>query len=332
MKRWLGLVGLLVALVGACLVTAPAAQAQNCSVGSDGSISSCDPVKYAAYPAYQCVDTNNAPLYDPCPVDQGSTFRYIVASTTGKGALLVANGPNVHDSNRMLAAFVGDGDAFMAGSGGWGACGTDCPGPFVSAAYDRANNGFWVFDDRGCYYRAGNARWLGSGVCGQRLNGPIVGVAVNPAGTGVWLVAADGGIFTMGDAAFHGSTGDMHLNKPVVGIAGTPTGQGYWLVAADGGIFSFGDAGFLGSMGATPLNKPVVGMVGSGSGYMMVAADGGVFNYGNAYYGSLGAHPPASPIVSISGVQNDSGASVGYWMLSANGDTYRFGPVPTSPS
>jgi hypothetical protein len=37
-----------------------------------------------------------------------------------------------------------------------------------------------------------------------------------------------------------------------------------------------------------------------GNGYLMVGADGGVFNFSSrTFVGSLAAHPPASPIVSI---------------------------------
>jgi hypothetical protein len=53
-------------------------------------------------------------------------------------------------------------------------------------------------------------------------------------------------------------------------------------------------------MGATRLNKPVSGMVRYGDGYLMVAEDGGVFNFSSRpFSGSLGAHPPATPIVAI---------------------------------
>jgi hypothetical protein len=62
----------------------------------------------------------------------------------------------------------------------------------------------------------------------------------------------------------------------------TPTGSGYWLVASDGGVFAFGDAGFL---------------------------------------GSLGANPPASPIVALA--PTPTGA--GYWLVSADGTVYAFG-------
>jgi hypothetical protein len=51
-------------------------------------------------------------------------------------------------------------------------------------------------------------------------------------------------------------------------------------------------------MGATKLNKPVVGMVRYGTGYLMVAADGGIFSFSDRpFAGSLGANPPARPIV-----------------------------------
>jgi ribosomal protein L24E len=85
----------------------------------------------------------------------------------------------------------------------------------------------------------------------------------------------------------------------IVGSVATPTGHGYWLVASDGGVFAF-DAAFRGSMGATHLNKPMTGMVPFGNGYLMVAEDGGIFNFSDRpFFGSLGANPPASPVVAV---------------------------------
>jgi hypothetical protein len=55
-------------------------------------------------------------------------------------------------------------------------------------------------------------------------------------------------------------------------------------------------------MGAAHLNRPVVGMVASGNGYLMVGADGGIFDFSSTpggFQGSLGAHPPAAPVVSV---------------------------------
>jgi hypothetical protein len=75
-------------------------------------------------------------------------------------------------------------------------------------------------------------------------------------------------------------------------------GSGYWLVASDGGIFAF-DVPFYGSVGGTKLNKPISGIVPGDAGYMMVGSDGGIFSFGSvAFYGSLGATPPVTPIVS----------------------------------
>jgi hypothetical protein len=53
-------------------------------------------------------------------------------------------------------------------------------------------------------------------------------------------------------------------------------------------------------MGNQKLNKPVTGMVRFGDGYLMVGEDGGIFNFGGgAFAGSLGANPPARPVVSV---------------------------------
>jgi hypothetical protein len=53
-------------------------------------------------------------------------------------------------------------------------------------------------------------------------------------------------------------------------------------------------------MAGTHLNRPIIGMVRYGNGYLMVASDGGIFDFSNQpFAGSLAAHPPASPIVSV---------------------------------
>jgi hypothetical protein len=93
--------------------------------------------------------------------------------------------------------------------------------------------------------------------------------------------------------------GGKRLNKPIVGITPSQSGTGYWLIASDGGVFAF-DAPFRGSMGGRRLNKPVRGMVRYGDGYLMVGEDGGIFAFSDRLFtGSLGARPPASPIVSV---------------------------------
>jgi len=57
-------------------------------------------------------------------------------------------------------------------------------------------------------------------------------------------------------------------------------------------------------MGATKLNRPVTGMVRFGDGYLMVGEDGGIFNFSSQpFAGSLGAHPPVRPIVSVAALR-----------------------------
>ena len=75
------------------------------------------------------------------------------------------------------------------------------------------------------------------------------------------------------------------------------------LVASDGGIFTF-EAPFRGSLGGQRLNRPVSGMVPFGDGYLMVGEDGGIFNFSDRpFLGSLGANPPARPVVAVAGLQ-----------------------------
>ena len=158
--------------------------------------------------------------------------------------------------------------------------------------------GYWIFTSQGRVFAKGDATHFGD-MAGKTLNGPVLDSIPTPTGRGYYMVGSDGGIFAFGDADFAGSMGGKKLNAPVQSLVPDPDGAGYWLVASDGGIFAF-DADFYGSMGATKLNKPVTGMVAFGDAYLMVGEDGGIFNFSDRpFYGSLGANPPASPIVSV---------------------------------
>jgi Tol biopolymer transport system component len=158
--------------------------------------------------------------------------------------------------------------------------------------------GYWIFTTRGRVLAFGDARWLGD-MARTPLNGPVLDSIPTPSGKGYYMVASDGGIFAFGDAAFRGSMGGHQLNAPVESLVPDADGAGYWLVASDGGIFAF-DAPFRGSMGGQRLNRPVTGMVRYGTGYLMVSEDGGIFSFSDRpFAGSLGATPPAQPIVSV---------------------------------
>ena len=159
--------------------------------------------------------------------------------------------------------------------------------------------GYLIFTSAGRVSAFGDARSAGD-LTGRPLNGPVVDSVATPTGNGYYMVATDGGIFTFGDARFTGSMGGRALNAPVRSLVPDGDGSGYWLVAGDGGVFSF-DAPFRGSMGGQRLNQPITGMVRFGNGYLMVAADGGIFNFSERpFSGSLGATPPAHPVVSVS--------------------------------
>jgi hypothetical protein len=161
-----------------------------------------------------------------------------------------------------------------------------------------SGQGYWIFTDQGRVFPYGDATFFGD-MSRTKLNGPVLGSIPTPSGRGYYMVASDGGIFAFGDATFHGSMGAAHLNAPVESLVPTPDNRGYWLVASDGGIFAF-NAAFKGSMGSAHLARPVVGMVSFADGYLMVGADGGIFDFSSApFLGSLGAHPPAQPIVSV---------------------------------
>ena len=173
------------------------------------------------------------------------------------------------------------------------------PGERVTSLSSTApGGGYWIFTSRGRVVPFGDAAFYGD-MSGTALNGPVLDSIPTPSGKGYFMVASDGGIFSFGDAKFRGSMGDSRLNAPVQSLVPDPDGDGYWLVASDGGIFAFA-AGFHGSMGGSHLNKPITGMVAYGEGYLMVAEDGGIFSFSNKpFAGSLGANPPANPIVSV---------------------------------
>jgi Tol biopolymer transport system component len=176
---------------------------------------------------------------------------------------------------------------------------TLAPGEVPSALSVKPDGtGYWIFTNRGRAVPFGTAQFFGD-LIGLSLNGPVVASVATPSGLGYYMIGSDGGVFALGDAVFKGSMGGQPLNGPVVGIAPDPDNDGYWLVADDGGIFSF-NAEFKGSMGGQPLNKPMIGAVAYGDGYLMVAADGGIFNYSSQpFLGSLGATPPATPVVDV---------------------------------
>jgi ribosomal protein L24E len=170
-----------------------------------------------------------------------------------------------------------------------------------SISSTQSGAGYWLFTNRGRVLVFGDAKHYG-GMGDVPLNGPVLGSITTETGKGYYMVASDGGIFAFGDAKFYGSMGGQRLNAPVMSLVPDADGTGYWLVAFDGGIFAF-QAPFRGSMGATQLNQPVIGMVQYGNGYLMVASDGGIFNFSNQpFLGSLGASPPAVPIVSVAAV------------------------------
>jgi hypothetical protein len=204
-----------------------------------------------------------------------------------------AGGYWILDSAGTVHAF---GDAVPHGNVGWKALASGEAVSSLSAT--PTAGGYWIFTSRGRVLPFGDARFFGD-MSATKLNGPVLDSIPTPSGAGYYMVASDGGIFAFGDARFAGSMGGRPLNKPVQSLVPDSDGSGYWLVASDGGLFAF-DAPFRGSMGGRPLNKPVTGMVRYGNGYLMVATDGGIFAFSDKpFAGSLGANPPAQPIVSV---------------------------------
>jgi hypothetical protein len=233
----------------------------------------------SAYPFGAAAALGSAPVGTAAAVDLEPT-------PSGKGYWIVDELGRVFSFGD--APSLGRGDAGQLGSGE----------RVTSLSATPSGRGYWLFTTKGRVLAFGDARHFGD-MAGTTLNGPVIDSIPTPSGNGYYMVGSDGGIFSFGDATFRGSMGGHRLNAPVQSLVPDGDGTGYWLVASDGGIFAF-DAGFRGSMGGQRLNRPVSGMVPFGDGYLMVAEDGGIFNFSSSpFLGSLGDHPPATPVTAV---------------------------------
>jgi hypothetical protein len=257
-------------------------------------------VSHPAAPGYWMVDSGGAVYPFGAAGGHGNAGPSPGATTVGLRPIPDGGGYWVVDSAGVVNA---RGDAPAIGSVPPGTLKTG--ESVTSLSPTPSGHGYWLFTNRGRVLTFGDAVSFGD-MANVKLNGPVLDSIPTPTGRGYYMVASDGGIFAFGDAAFAGSMGGRHLNAPVEGIVPVPgaaTGTGaYWLVASDGGIFAF-NAPFRGSMGSTKLNRPITGMVPYGDGYLMVAADGGIFDFSSQpFVGSLGANPPAHPVVGVAAV------------------------------
>ncbi len=125
------------------------------------------------------------------------------------------------------------------------------------------------------------------------------------------------------------------MNSPehranILNASFTDVGVGSWATLPGqqwtGGGGSFGNV-FMASEefaqinGAAPSNTPTV-VPSAGPGYWLVAADGGVFDFGaSGYYGSMGGHALAQPIVTTAATPSHNG----YWLVAADGGIFTFG-------
>lgn len=109
-----------------------------------------------------------------------------------------------------------------------------------------------------------------------------------------------------------------------VNITRTPSGRGYWIAAADGGVFAFGDARFYGSMGGHELAAPIVGMAAAPHGDGYVLA---AADGGVFAFGSVKFRGGAADLELVSpivGVEVDAEGD-GYWLLAADGGVFTYG-------
>jgi hypothetical protein len=230
----------------------------------------------------------------------GTIYRF--GTAPGLGSARTTGVVDVEVSPTGFGYWIADrgGHVFAFGDARWhgNASGLLAGETVTSLSRTRSGKGYWLFTSRGRVFARGDAKFRGD-MRNVPLNGPVIDSVTTPSGNGYYMVASDGGVFTFGDARFRGSMGGKRINAPVRTLTPDPDGDGYWLAGRDGAVYAFA-APFRGSMGGKPLNKPVVGMVSFGNGYLIVGADGGIFNFSNRpFYGSLGADPPAIPIVAV---------------------------------
>jgi hypothetical protein len=227
---------------------------------------------------------------------------YPFGSVPGLGNASTSNAVDIDASPSGFGYWAADasGHVFAFGDALWhgNATGLQSGEIVTSISRTKSGKGYWLFTSKGRVFPFGDAHSFGD-LSNKPLNAPVIASVATASGNGYYMVGADGGVFTFGDAKFYGSTGSLRLNKPVRTMVVDPDGTGYWLIASDGGVFSF-KAPFRGSMGGKSLNRPIVGGVAFGNGYLMVGSDGGIFDFSNKpFFGSLGSHPPAVPIVSV---------------------------------
>jgi hypothetical protein len=153
-------------------------------------------------------------------------------------------------------------------------------------------------------------------------NASVVAAAGSIDHKGAWVLTSDKRLLALGDAPA-GVHGTVSETGAPVALAPSLSGNGVLAVSSTGDDAPFGDAHAAGTLVGKHLNKPIVSAAyGSSLGYWFVGADGGVFSFGNVkFYGSLGAHPPASPIVAIAATNSGHG----YWLVGADGSVYPFG-------
>src|SRR5712692_7839750 len=112
------------------------------------------------------------------------------------------------------------------------------------------------------------------------------------------------------------------IRADVLTLLPTWDGLGYSIVTGLGAVRPYGDANDDGPL--RPLAWLVVAAARApvSGGYWLVDANGSVHAFGGAPdLGSLGAHPPARPIVGMA----PSASGAGYWLAASNGQVFPFG-------
>jgi hypothetical protein len=134
----------------------------------------------------------------------------------------------------------------------------------------------------------------------------------------------------LGGVRPHGDANDDGPPAPlawlVVAAARTPDGGGYWLVDADGSVHAFGDAPYFGSMGAHTPAHPIVGIAPSANGAGYWLAASDGHVFGFGAAGSYGS-PVASGLSLARPIVAIAATpdGAGYWLAGADGKVFAYG-------
>ena len=81
--------------------------------------------------------------------------------------------------------------------------------------------GYWVINDWGQVFTAGDARWLGN--LPTPTQPPIISIVSSGDGNGYWLIGSNGAVEPQGDATWHGSLPTLGVTPSLPIVGAVPT-------------------------------------------------------------------------------------------------------------